>query len=178
MEADLMLWVHGLSTPALDLIFVGSHYLGKGWVWAIVAVLAVGVHLLRGRRRAALTWLGVGLLTPLLVYGVKALVARPRPELWDRLVETGGYAFPSGHATAAATFLLLIAFDVHGRGHAAGIPLFVLAGVGLLFFGLGRIYLGVHWPSDVITGWVVGFAQALLAARLLRTPTVNGEATA
>lgn len=169
--------IHDAAGPLLDRLFVASHYLGKTWSWIGVVLVSIGVHLARRRLRAASVWLGLGLSAFALVFGLKALVARPRPELWDRLIGTSGFSFPSGHALASATFLLLVAFEVRAVSARAGLAAIVLAVLGLLYIGLGRIYLGVHWPTDVLAGWGIGTVLALLAARLLhptqetRTPT-------
>jgi undecaprenyl-diphosphatase len=128
----------------------------------IVGVLAFWVH--RKRWHA-----GVLAATVLLADAsselLKHLYGRPRPDL----VPHGSYvysaSFPSGHSTLSAatflTFAMLIASLEPNR--ATKIMVFVLAFMLLLAVGVSRVYLGVHWPSDVLAGWCLGAAWALAA---------------
>ena len=129
----------------------------------IVVVLTLG--LLATRR----LWLTAGLvlaatsLGSLLSAQAKLWFDRPRPALVDHLVEVRGLSFPSGHATNSAiiylTLALLVSQVVPGRATRA----YVLAVAVLLtgVVGISRVYLGVHWPSDVLAGWSIGTCWAL-----------------
>jgi undecaprenyl-diphosphatase len=147
VEADLLLWVHSLSSPALD---AGARI---GWAMGVfrycapVVLLLIGWHLGRRERR-------------------EALAGRPRPTLWPWLIPTSGYSFPSGHAVAGAALYPLLGWLVlrsRGRG-PAGYVLGLAVGA---FIGLGRLYAGVHWPSDVLAGCALGAALSLGAVRWL-----------
>lgn len=158
-EAGVLLWIHRHASVPLDIVFVFSHAIGTLTFLVPFVLLIVAWHTRRGERREAWTWVVVGLTTFALQEGVKALVARPRPELWPRLVETGGYAFPSGHALAAATFYPLLAWILTRTRPRLRLPA-LGAGVAVaLLVGFGRLYLGVHWPSDVLGGWLLGGLQ-------------------
>jgi len=89
---------------------------------------------------------------------LKELVARSRPELWPPPMELSQYTFPSGHAAntaALAAAVILIAWTTRLRTVA------VVAGVALvLVVGLGQLILGVHYPSDILAGWLWAFAWA------------------
>lgn len=104
---------------------------------------------------------------------LKLGVDRQRPDVVTHLVQESSLSFPSGHATMSAiTYLTLAALAasfLHAR--VAKIYVLTLAVLMTLLVGISRLYLGVHWPSDVIAGWCVGFAWAMLcwlALRLLR----------
>jgi undecaprenyl-diphosphatase len=133
--------------------------------------LAVGGYLvLDGKRRAALLVLlavGGGLLLSSLL---KHEFQRPRPDL----VPHGSYvyttSFPSGHSTmAAATYLTLGALlsRVHPRRRMKAF-LLGFAVLLTLLVGCSRVYLGVHWPTDVLAGWTAGGVWALLCWLLAR----------
>ena len=104
----------------------------------------------------------------IVIFVLKAVIARPRPVLWDPLVAYSGYAFPSGHALGTAAFFPLFAYAFfqtqRGRRWAA----FTCVVVLVFGVGVGRLYLGVHWPSDVLAGWAIGFAHAATAIVFLR----------
>jgi undecaprenyl-diphosphatase len=128
---------------------------------------------MHGRRRHALVLAGTVLLTEISSDLAKGFYARPRPDL----VPHGSYvysaSFPSGHsALSAATFLtlaVLIASLEPNRGTKAMV--FALAVALIIAVGFSRIYLGVHWPSDVLAGWCLGAAWALGAWIVLRRIT-------
>lgn len=178
METHLLLWIHAHASPGLDALFGLSHLLGD---LPSSAVLVFGIavwHLARGDRRGALVWAVLALTTLALLEGLKPLVARPRPELWPRLLPQGGFSFPSGHALASATFYPLLAWEFVGHRRSLTAPCVALAVAMPLFIGLGRLYLGVHWPTDVAAGWALGALQSLAAVSWLargergdRTPT-------
>jgi undecaprenyl-diphosphatase len=114
----------------------------------------------RGERAAAGLWLVLLVTTPCLFTGLKQVVRRARPDLWPRLLEPGSYAFPSGHALFSATFFPLMAFTLARRFPRAAPALWALGLLLPLYIGFGRMYLGVHWPSDVLAGWALGALQS------------------
>ena len=100
---------------------------------------------------------------------VKNLVDRPRPRWDDPFVTLGTFSFPSGHAAAGGMFavtaiLLTVSAMPRGRVRTLLCGVWVLAGVAL---GLDRIFLGVHYLSDVVAGWLLGAVVALLAWQLV-----------
>ena len=155
MDTAVMLFIHRHAHPVLDAAFVFSWLLGSLWFCGPLAVLAAARHRDRDERREAAAWLVLALSAALLPEAIKLAVGRPRPTLWPWLIPTAGYSFPSGHALAGAAFypfLGWLALRSRGRGalgYALGIPVAV-------FIGVGRMYVGVHWPSDVLAGWALG----------------------
>ncbi|MEU2953812.1 phosphatase PAP2 family protein [Streptomyces xanthochromogenes] len=134
---------------------------------AVVAGLIAGRNS-RQRRYATAATLAVLLLGQGVRYGLMAAVARPRPDAVDWATTASGHSFPSGHtATSALTAGLLIwAVLTRSRLSAARftVALIVLWAVAV---GLSRVYLGVHWASDVLGGWL--FAALWLALASLAT---------
>jgi undecaprenyl-diphosphatase len=139
--------------------------LGGVTVVTLVAVVGVLAFLMHRRRWHAGILAGTVLLADISSEVLKSLYSRPRPDL----VPHGSYvysaSFPSGHSTlSAATFLTLatlIASLEPNRG--TKIMVYVLAVLLVLSIGVSRVYLGVHWPSDVLAGWCLGAAWALAA---------------
>ncbi|HET7292351.1 MAG TPA: phosphatase PAP2 family protein [Vicinamibacteria bacterium] len=163
MEERLLLWIHEHSSPALDVAFFVSHAMGTLPFCAILVVTAALWHRRRGEREAAWRWLALGAATFVLQEGIKAIVARPRPELWPSLLPSSGAAFPSGHALAAATFYPLLAWSLSRARPRLAPWLWAAAVLLAVFVGVGRLYLGVHWPTDVAAGWTLGAAQTAVA---------------
>ncbi|HWL04286.1 MAG TPA: phosphatase PAP2 family protein [Xanthobacteraceae bacterium] len=148
----------------LEAIFRDITALGGTTVLTIITLSATGYLLMDRKRGAALFVLasvGGGTLVSMLL---KDLFQRPRPELVAHLVEVRSLSFPSGHAMlSAVTFLTLGALLARLAPHRAQkLYLLSLATLLTLMVGASRVYLGVHWPTDVLAGWCIGTAWALL----------------
>ena len=137
--------------------------LGSIPVLALLGLLALGYLLLDGRWRAVLL-LAVSLPGGLLLNSaLKHGFDRPRPELVARLAEVQTASFPSGHAMLSAIGFLtlgaLLAAGARRRRHRA----YILTAAVLLTLLVGgsRVWLGVHWPTDVLAGWCLGAAWAM-----------------
>jgi undecaprenyl-diphosphatase len=139
-------------------------HLGSGWVtWPLAALAAVALAV--SRRWMEFWVLVVGMvMIILLVHGIKVWTDRPRPP--DPLVHASGSAFPSGHA-AYSTFYVWLAVTLALR-LMPGITkrgLLIAAGVlAAALVGLTRVYLQVHWLSDVTSGWALGLSCFSAAA--------------
>lgn len=101
----------------------------------------------------------------LLSTGLKTVYARPRPDLVDHLDITHTASFPSGHATISTLTYLTLGALLAQIVPRRGFRIFVLAAAVFLaiLIGVTRIYLGVHWPTDVAAGWALGTAWASLS---------------
>lgn len=141
-----------------DLTALGSHAV------VLLIGLAAVAYLALLRERTAILLLGVSLLGGIaLGAGLKLVFARPRPELVAHLADTCTASFPSGHAMLSAIAYLTLAGLLARVQPRASLRRYVLAvGIALtVLVGASRIYLGVHWPSDVVAGWCFGAAWAL-----------------
>ncbi|WP_435971384.1 phosphatase PAP2 family protein [Streptomyces sp. Qhu_M48] len=152
------------------------------WVWdpwTMRALAAAAVVLLwMGRERRLALWVaGTSLLAVGLQQGLKSLVGRERPE-WDDPVDSARFAaFPSGHAmTAMVTCgLLLWVMALRWRDEWRGWgALTVAAVVSVLGVGWTRIYLGVHWPTDVLGGWLLGWCCVAVSVLTYRWSARRG----
>jgi undecaprenyl-diphosphatase len=137
--------------------------LGSFTVVAMVTLGAIGYLLIDGKPAVAL-FVAVAIAGgTMLSEGLKHLFARPRPELVAHLVEVQTASFPSGHAMlSAATFLTLGALLVRVQSRRRlKAYLLTIAILLTLMIGASRVYLGVHWPTDVLAGWCAGAAWAM-----------------
>ncbi|UZD55255.1 phosphatase PAP2 family protein [Caldimonas aquatica] len=138
--------------------------LGSTAVLALVGCAALGYLLLAGK------W-GSGLLVAASVGGglvasqvLKLWIERPRPDLVPHGVPVLTLSFPSGHATMSAVVYLTLGALLAGLQPRRRMAAYILAVAVLLtgLVGVSRVYLGVHWPTDVLAGWALGAAWALL----------------
>jgi undecaprenyl-diphosphatase len=169
MEARILFAIHDHAGPMLDVLFALSHTLGSRAFLTVLVLTAAGVHGLFGQRREAIAWIAVGVATVVAIELIKDLVARPRPQLWPRLVIQGGSSFPSGHAVAAAAFYPLLAWVVTRHRPRLFPAALSLAAALVLLVSLGRLYLGLHWPTDVLAGWAIGATESTAAVAWLKS---------
>ena len=151
-----------LRTPFLTRVAIDVTALGSPLVLGLMCVIAIGVFLFIARNRwDALQITAAAIGGGLWTYVGKQVVGRSRPEY--PLMTIAGFSYPSGHSLSAATIYLTLALIA---GEAAGTfrtraALLVLSSIVIGGVGLSRIYLGVHYPSDVLSGILLGSAWAL-----------------
>jgi undecaprenyl-diphosphatase len=153
---------------------------GNGFLTVLTALVLL-VTMVEGRRREAMIFLGSVIAALVLGKLMKLGFDRPRPDLVPHHTQVYTSSFPSSHAgMAAAIYLSLAAMVVEWPARRA-IRSMAIA-VGILFtlvVGASRVYLGVHWPTDVIAGWSFGTACALICwlalVRLHHGPTPPAE---
>jgi membrane-associated phospholipid phosphatase len=165
--------VHGLASPRLTSVMRGASFYGGPGVLVPVGLLTAGAFLVRGWHRGALlvvvTLVGAGLLNGLLKFSF----ARVRPASFFDYPLPGSPSFPSGHALYAASVFgglaVLLAARVGSR--RLEIVIWLTAVSLILLVGLSRVYLGVHYPSDVLAGYAIGsvwVSAVALGDRLVR----------
>lgn len=159
MEFEILYFLQGLHQPFLDRLMTGISFLGNaGWFWIVLTA----VFLFIPRYRVCGVTMAVALILDLLIcnVGLKNLVARERPCWIDPSVQLlipspEDFSFPSGHS--AASFAAASAIALHHRKEGAA----ALILAALIAFS--RLYLFVHFPTDVVGGCLVGTACAVLA---------------
>jgi undecaprenyl-diphosphatase len=148
----------------LEIVFRDLTSLGSTTVLTLLTVIVVGYLLVERNRGAAALVIVATALGVLLSTVLKDLFARPRPELVAHLVDVTTLSFPSGHAMlSAVTYLTLGALlaRAHPRRSARAYILGTAVTLTLLV-GISRVYLGVHYPTDVLAGWSAGAGWAAL----------------
>jgi undecaprenyl-diphosphatase len=161
--------------------------LGPSWVAeAVRDITALGGVILRiffaaaaltalvflGLKREALKLFGTLASGWLVGVMIKAIVGRSRPEIVPHLTEAGGMSFPSGHSFNAAVGMIAVALAFATFSHERRIRWTIIgaAVAASLLVAWSRVWLGVHFPSDVIAGWLGGAGWAFLASALLDQP--------
>jgi undecaprenyl-diphosphatase len=138
--------------------------LGGTTVLSVITVIALGYLLIDGKRATAFFLLASVAGGTLVSNILKTTVARPRPDLVAHLVEVRTLSFPSGHAMLSAAVFLTLGALLAGVQAKRRLKAYLLgvAVVLTLVVGASRVYLGVHWPTDVLAGWCVGAAWAMM----------------
>ena len=143
--------------------------LGGFTVLTLITLLAATLLVTHRRRTQARVFVCAVILGQVLSAVVKLLVSRPRPDIVPHLDLVYASSFPSGHsAMSPVVYLTLAGIVAAGEmDRASKLLLLTLAPVLVAAIGVSRIYLGVHWPTDVLAGWSMGTAVALLATLIL-----------
>ena len=134
-------------------------YLGNWQVIVGFGVVAVAILALL-RKKQETVFLVAALISGEIIKEIlKFIVRRPRPDASLALIQESGYSFPSGHAMMAIIFYGIIGYFIYKLCRQKWQKIMVaIVLVALIFLiGFSRIYLGVHWTSDVIAGWLLGF---------------------
>jgi len=146
--------------------------LGGVTLLTVITTCAAG-YLVAARKYATAGFLALSVISGVLVSTLLKLVyLRVRPDVVPHLVEVQTMSFPSGHAVNSAVTYLTIGAMLAGteKRRAVRVYLMGLAILLTLVIGMSRVYLGVHWPSDVLAGWCVGslwaFGCTFLARRV------------
>jgi membrane-associated phospholipid phosphatase len=159
----------GLGSPRSNFISIGCILGGFS------ISVAIGVKLLYRHQWRSLWYLCISLLgNGAINRGAKLLFHRERPHIWEVIDPELDYAFPSGHAMSSMAFavvLLVLVWDKPWRWLVG-----ILAGLFVLAIAWTRLYLGVHYPSDILGGWLLALGWMMGATLLIRPQEAFGDA--
>lgn len=151
-------WVYSIRNPALTEVLKVITYMGN---WQTITLLCIVLLLFRKTRlRYGVPVSAGAIFVTIFNRIIKIIFKRPRPEESLHLIEEGGYSFTSGHSiTSMVVFgLLIYLVRKYVKNRKAANILTAALAVPWIFIGLSRIYMGVHFPSDVLAGWALGAA--------------------
>ena len=155
-EEACLLTFKSWANPTLDRCMMALTWLAQGEI-TIPILLGVGGILIYRHEAIAALILAIALSGSWLLNGIfKSFFRRQRPDLWESAKRPMDYSYPSGHAMSAISFYGLLATNLTA---SLNVPLAITASVAValtLGVGFSRMYLGVHWPTDVLSGWVAG----------------------
>ncbi|MHB8869943.1 MAG: phosphatase PAP2 family protein [Thermoleophilia bacterium] len=157
--------LHDHAVPWLTQTMIVVTSFGGGWVLVLAAVVVTAALVWRRRWGEGLVLLTATSGAAFLNAMLKLLIQRPRPEFLEPLITVGGYSFPSGHASASAAFFMTLGLLAAGWVRRWETRVYVLLGAigAILLIGFSRLYLGVHYLSDVLAGYALGAFWAVVA---------------
>ncbi|MDO5611020.1 MAG: phosphatase PAP2 family protein [Pseudomonadota bacterium] len=170
-DKPILQWLHARHSETWDAVFLFFSRIGYEWGVIPIDIALVLVLAFKRKWREGL-FAGIALGgSAILNVAAKHYFGRARPSLWESIEPEGTYSFPSGHAMGSMTLaavLLLLAWPTRWRW-----PVIVVMAIFVPMVGISRLYLGVHYPSDILAGWsaalawVVGVYLVLFATRKL-----------
>ncbi|MEH2196463.1 MAG: phosphatase PAP2 family protein [Nostoc sp.] len=174
-DTNFLLWLHQFANPSLDNFMLFITNLGNPST--VVIVVSVNLILLwwqRYREEAKffiLACLGGFILNT----GLKLFFSKPRPELWHRLISEKSFSFPSGHALGSMVLYGFIAYELATHYPRFATFIYSLTVILIAVIGISRLYLGVHWPTDIIAGYGVGFLWLMICITMLKLQKLRQE---
>ncbi|MEJ6484444.1 phosphatase PAP2 family protein [Nostoc punctiforme UO1] len=167
-DTTFLLWLHQFANPNLDNLMLFITNLGN----PTTVVIVVGVNLLllwwrrylEEARFFILACLGGFILNT----GLKLFFSKPRPELWHQLITEKSFSFPSGHALGSMVLYGFIAHELATHYPRFAKLIYSLTVILIAAIGISRLYLGVHWPTDIIAGYGVGFLWLMICITMLK----------
>lgn len=159
--------IYSLRSSWLTPIMKAITYLGN---WQTITAICLVLLAFRKTRITYGVPLSIGAIIVTVLNNIlKSLVERPRPDEIYHLIEQGGWSFPSGHSITSMFFfgmlIWLVRRNVQNRRSAN--TLIVLLAIPMLLIGVSRVYLGVHYPTDVLAGWCLGVVTIVFISWLV-----------
>jgi undecaprenyl-diphosphatase len=153
-------------SPAVTWVMIAASIVGTKWVLFPLAIVVALTLAGAGARRRLLAFAASLIGGSLLAMLLKLHFQRPRPSEFEPIVSADGYSFPSGHATDAMLFfggLAYVIFTSLEWSLVARLTGVALCAAAILLIGASRIYLGVHYLSDVVAGYALGLAWVAIS---------------
>lgn len=167
LDTIVLLNLHRLANPLLDRVMLSITSLGNPEFVVIIIAGSAGWLLWR-RQFDEIKILIVACLGALVLnQGMKLIFARPRPVLWPSLVHETSFGFPSGHALGSMVLYGLLAYFYAIRRPQYARQIYIGATILIGLIGLSRLYLGVHFPTDIIAGYGMGWLWLIACIGLL-----------
>jgi len=180
-DTEILLALKRLHTPVLDQIMIGFTFLGEPKLLLVLCLALGALLLIRNHRSEALTIAIAGVWAVGLNALLKLLFARARPQLWERVVDVRFYSFPSGHSMISMVIYGLLGYFLMSRYPRWRWLIATLTVLLVAAIGFSRLYLGVHWPTDVIAGytagmvWLIACILSLEISKQLRSPPLISQ---
>jgi membrane-associated phospholipid phosphatase len=164
-DTSILQWIHSHATPALDVFFLVVTTIGDVEILLPATLIIAGYLLYKKQRLNALIILFSVGGAATANFMLKLLFHRDRPSFWHSLITETGYSFPSGHAMLSSALILsiiFIAWKTRWRWLTVTLGMIIIA-----LIGLSRLYMGVHYPTDIIAGWSVSLVWVFVEFAVL-----------
>lgn len=172
-DEEIRYWVYDHRSRLLSALFIPVTYVGN---WQTITLLVVLLLIIPStRKKIGLPFGLISLSSTILYKLVKGIFQRPRPDLSVRLIPQGGFSFPSGHSMNCIVCFGILIYLIRRYCPNKKIANMLTVILGMLIIGIGtsRVYVGVHFPTDVLGGWSLGLAFLLISIIILEK--IRGE---
>jgi membrane-associated phospholipid phosphatase len=156
LDRFFLLWIHQFANPQLDGVMLFVTALGDPAMVITVFISTIAWLGMKRRYPDGIRFIIVCVGGLLINQVMKLFFAKPRPELWARLISEHSFSFPSGHAVGSMVVYGFIAYILARELPIYQRYIYVAASILIIAIGFSRLYLGVHYPTDIIAGYGVG----------------------
>jgi len=167
-DKSFLLWLHQFANPTLDQMMLKITQLGNPNVVTVIALVTLSLLWLKHYYQEAKVFILACLGALILTTEMKLFFAKLRPQLWTSLISETSFSFPSGHALGSVVLYGFIAYLLSCFYPKLSQLIYFLCLIIVVLIGFTRLYLGVHWPTDIIAGYGVGFLWLTLCIAILR----------
>ncbi|MEH2160789.1 MAG: phosphatase PAP2 family protein [Nostoc sp.] len=165
-DVPILLAVHSTANPQLDVLAVTLAKIGLPWT-AIPILGAIAIILLLQKRWRSLAYLLTASVGSILISRTaKELMHRVRPELWQSIAPESSFAFPSAHAMTSITLVAILLFLTWASSWRWLV--LTLGSLYIIAIAWCRLYLGVHFPSDILAGWMVALGWTIGVSLIIK----------
>jgi membrane-associated phospholipid phosphatase len=155
-DRSFLLWLHQFANPQLDRVMLFFTSLGNPPTAVTIFLMTISWLLLKRRSADGMRFTIACAGGVVINQEMKLFFAKPRPELWPRLVTDLTFSFPSGHAVGSIVVYGFIAYILAKELQQYKAYIYAIASTIIISIGLSRLYLGMHYPTDIIAGYGVG----------------------
>lgn len=168
IETTFLLTIHQENSPILDQFMLIITTFGNPQILVPVGFITLSLLLQKRAYPEFFIMIIVSLGAVILNLGIKQLIQNPRPQLWVQLITETSSSFPSGHALGCTVIYGMIAYLLSQYYPSQKKLIYSLITIFVICIIFSRLYLGVHWPSDVIFGAIFGLIWLRICIRVLR----------
>ncbi|TBR57755.1 phosphoesterase [Westiellopsis prolifica IICB1] len=173
LDEVILLTIQKVHTPLLNRIMLSITFLGDP-LFLLLLCLGLGTRSAYNQRHGEATSLGIAAVGAIgLNILLKELFCRARPALWDHLVNVGHYSFPSGHAMVSMVIYGFIGYTLAKQFPQHQRLIFASTAGLISAIGLTRLYLGVHWPTDVLVGYAAGLVWLVVCFKIVNQGSIK-----
>lgn len=168
VDRTFLLWIHQFANPALDRLMLAITELGNPNTVIAIAGITFAVLWWRHYYQEAKIFFIDCSGGVILSYGLKLIFSKSRPNLWQSPITETSFSYPSGHALGSTILYGFLAYLVATRYPKFSLFIYIFAVLLITAIGISRLYLGVHWPTDIIAGYSIGFLWIMFCSTMLR----------
>jgi membrane-associated phospholipid phosphatase len=174
-DRTVLLGIHQFANPTLDRLMLMITNLGDPHTVVAIAISAFSILWWRRYYQEAKIFVIDCLGGVILSYGLKLVFSKPRPNLWQSAIEETSFSYPSGHALGSTILYGFLAYILATRYPQFASLIYASAVLLIAAIGLSRLYLGVHWPTDIIAGYSIGFLWVMFCTTMLKLQKLNNQ---
>lgn len=167
-DESILKWIETIRTPFWNMMMLDITALGGLGISLVMILLAIALFILSNDFAAAIHLVITSIGAYNLAIWSKSIISRQRPSIIPQLIEAHGMSYPSGHSILSSSIFLTLGILAcrHYRGYQKRIMILILTGLMITLVSFSRLYLGVHYPSDTLSGAMVGISWSLILAAL------------